>query len=271
MQAQEDRRTNAIITGGSAGIGLALAREFAAHGHDLVLVARHADRLRTAADEIEIRFRRRCLTVSADLTRPGASDLVLEALQRAAMRGDILVNCAAMGLSGAIASGDRPAARALLTANVQAATEMIHALLPGMVERGHGGILNVASIAGEMPLPYLAVYSASKSYLIALTQALAAEVRGSGVKICAVVPGPVHSAFLESGVGADASVVRFLPALQPQTVARVAYLGFTAGETIVTPGAANALMRFGIRVLPHALLARLMTPSARSLFARRRG
>jgi hypothetical protein len=175
-RAPPDMRPVVLVTGGSRGIGLALARGFAARGHDLFLIARDAERLHAAAIAIGTQSGVRVGHAPCDLAQPGAVPGLLAALDASGCTVDILVNCAGVAASGRFIDNDAAAARTMRSLNIAAATDLMHACMPAMVARGRGGVLNVASLAGMTPLPYLALYGATKSYLIALSRAVRSSI-----------------------------------------------------------------------------------------------
>lgn len=247
-----------LVTGGSSGIGLALARGFAAPGRDLFLVARDAGRLREAADLIAAGAAARVDTFACDLSRPGATALVLEAVHRAGACIDVLVNCAGAAVLGPLASSEAERTGASLRLNVVAATELMQACLPDMLERRRGGVLNVASLAGTMPMPNFAAYAASKSYLINLTRAVAVEAARTGVTVSVLLPGFVDTEFFARNMQAESRSTDLLPALSADVVARIGISGFLAGQTVITPGVLGNLCRLATAVLPARALARLV-------------
>ena len=257
------RRPVVLVTGGSRGIGLALARGFAAHGGDLVLVARGAGDLEAAAAAIRAEHNVCVDTLPCDLARPGASSDVLAAIERAGGYVDILVNCAGAGVSGPFAESSAEENRAALSLNVGAATRLMQGCLPGMLERRRGGILNVASLAGLLPMPHLALYGASKSYLVALSRAVASEVAARGVTVTVLLPGPVDTDFFAHSLRARERSTGLLPALSPESIARVAVEGFRAGQRVITPGMLGALSRLGLKLLPRGSLTGLVNRALR--------
>ena len=259
-----------LVTGGSRGIGLALAHGFAARGHDVVLVARDAERLQRAAAAIAAAHGVSAEHLACDLAEPHAVADLMAAIDDAGCCVDILVNCAGVGTSGAFAQNDAAQVRAALRLNMDAATALMRACLPGMVARGRGGVLNVASLAGMLPMPYLALYGATKSYLVALSRAVASEVAGTGVTVSVLLPGPVDTGFFAHNMHADAERTGPLPGLSPQTVARTAIDGFLARQTVITPGMLGWLSRLGLKLLPQRMLVAFVRPILRRR-ARRRG
>ena len=254
-RAPPDRRPVVLVTGGSRGIGLALARGFAARGHDLFLIARDAERLHEAAAAIATQCGVWVGVAPCDLAQPGAVPAMLAALDAAGCTVDILVNCAGVAASGSFIDNDAAAARMMRTLNIEVATDLMHACLPAMVARGRGGVLNVASLAGMTPMPYLALYGATKSYLIALSRAVATEVAGTGVTVSVLLPGPVDTGIFAQSLQASERRTALLLALSPEVVARTAIDGYLAGQTVITPGLLGSLCRLGLKLLPYQVLA----------------
>ena len=249
----------ALITGASSGIGAALAACFAASGHRLVLVARRADLLDALADKLRSAHGVKVWVLAADLARPGAAAALASALRRKRVAVDVLVNCA-----GVLAQGDFTAlggarAAAMIDLNVAGLTAMLAAFVPAMQQRGHGRVLNVASIAAFQPIPTLAVYAATKAYVLSLTESLAEEWAGSGVTVTALCPGITATPML-TGAAAATSALSHLPAVLVGDVAAVAAEGHAAclrGDVIVVPGWVNRAATAGGRVLPKWLLRRI--------------
>ena len=187
----------ALVTGASSGIGEALAHCFARDGHHLVLVARSADKLQALADALHAAHRTRVDVLPADLAQPGAAADLAAALQRRRRSIDVLVNNAGVLEQGAFTAIAAERHQEIIALNVAGLTAMLSAFLPGMVRRGRGRVLNVASIAAFQPVPTLASYAATKAYVLSLTEALAEELRGSGVSIGALCPGFTATAMLD--------------------------------------------------------------------------
>ena len=247
------KRPVVLVTGGSRGIGLAIARGFAARRREVLLVARDAACLQDAARSIQAEFAVAVEFTSSDLTRPGAVAVLLAGIDASGCYVDTLVNCAGVAVLGPFLGNDAEAASNTRTLNIDVATELMHACLPGMVERGRGGVLNVASLAGIMPMPYLAVYGATKSYLIALSRAVATETAGTGVTVSVLLPGAVDTDFLERNL--DERSMGLLPGLSPEAVAHTAIEGHLAGQRVITPGMLGLLCRLGAKFLPYQMLA----------------
>jgi short-subunit dehydrogenase len=240
-----------VITGASEGIGRALALEFAAHGHSLLLVARGEERLRQLGEEIRQRHPGlRVAHVSADLIAPGGCGAVAEAVAQNGFRVHFLVNNAGIGLGGAFADQKREDILRLLDLNIRALTDLMARFLPRMLERGEGGVLNVASFAGLVPGPYQAVYYASKAYVISLTEAVAQEIGGSGVRMAALAPGPVETGF-HARMGTESALYRLLPlSITPERVASVGYHNFMSWQILIVPGLLPMIGAAFIRFIP---------------------
>jgi short-subunit dehydrogenase len=243
-----------IITGGSEGIGAALARRYAAQRHDLLLIARSEEKLAAIAAELRKDFGGNVHIRALDITSPGAPTEIDAALARAGGYAHILVNKAGIGLSGAFVKHTREEIERLLDLNVKALTVLTRHVLPGMRQRRAGGVINLASLGGYAPGPWQAAYYASKAYVLSFSEAVAAEVAADGVRVCAVAPGPVNTAFHER-MGAETALYRRLvPPLAPATVAWWADRGFTLGARVIVPGLINMLMSLALRLVPHRIL-----------------
>ena len=184
-----------LITGASSGIGQELAKLYAADGAGLVLIARSQDRLRELADELAARYGVQAQVLPADLSRPASPGEIADALAQRHIDVDVLVNNAGFAAHGSIAGLGAQRQLDIIDVNVAALTQLTVLLLPGMLERRHGAILNVASTAGFQPGPNQAVYSATKAYVLSFTEALAEEVRGSGVRVSCLAPGATDTGF----------------------------------------------------------------------------
>lgn len=247
------------ITGGSDGIGLALAHEFVAEGRALLLVARDPSRLELAAREITRRKPEALvLTHYIDLLNP-ENRRVLEA--HAASLGyyiDVLVNSAGSGLSGPFISHSTHNIRDLIELNITGVTDLCRRLLPGMVARGRGGILNVSSMAGLVPGPHQAAYYASKAYMNSLGAALANEVSGKGVRITTLAPGAVDTQFHERMEAEGSRYLRFLGVQSPDVVAKAGYAGFQRWQRFVVPGLVHKINAFALHLLPNCITVPMM-------------
>lgn len=240
-----------VVTGGTRGIGLASAHIFLANGHNVLIVARNQSELTAAAADLNRQHDGRCRSLALDVTQADAAARITEALQQSDLYLDILVNNAGIGASGAFAENTRDQLDTLVALNVAALTRLTRSALSGMLARGRGGIINLASLGGYVPGPYQATYYASKAYVISLSEAIAAEISGRGVIVCTVAPGPVDTRF-HADMGASGAIYkRFLPNLTPERVASAAYRGFTNGQRVVVPGLHYRSAFLALRLLPH--------------------
>ncbi len=257
--ADGDRRPIAVITGASEGIGASFAAQLTAAGRDVLLVARDEQRLGLVADRLRaLHPACRIAILSLDITKPDVLLRLDDALARLGAYPDLLVNNAGMGLSGPFATTPANRVAALLELNVTAATRLAHHVLPGQLRRRRGGILFVASLAGFAPGPGQAVYYASKAYMLSLSEALAAETAGQGVRISCVAPGPVDTAF-HAKMGAEGAWYRWMmPAASPETVATRALLAHRLGIRVLVPDVFSLVAMLALRLLPHRLTSPLV-------------
>lgn len=254
-----------LITGGSAGIGLAVAREFAKHGYNLLLVARQTGPLESAALELRDRFAVQVHTLALDVTSADAIDRISEKLSSSNLFVSHLINNAGTWLGGSVADADMQKLEQVMRANVSAVHAITRAVLPDMIKRGQGAVLNVGSLAGMLPTPGFALYSASKAFIHSMTMALREEIRGSGVSVSLLAPGVVRTTFV--GPTSGFSFFSFL-ASSPQTVARAAYLGMQSSQGIIVPGLFWRIVRFGLQILPRQVSARILRTIALVSLAR---
>jgi short-subunit dehydrogenase len=246
----------ALITGASAGIGAELARVFAAHGHELVLVARREDRLKALADEIAASGRPRPTVLTADLQRRDAVALLAAELSSRDLEPDIVVNNAGFGLNGAATALSRDEQLAMIDLNVRALTELSLAFVDSLA-RHRGGILNVASMAAFLPGPGMAVYYASKAYVLSFSEALHRELSGRGIRVTALCPGPVPTEF-QARAGLRLDRAQQMLTQPADRVAEIGYRGLLRGKRVVIPGAGNKIAALLLRFVPHALLLRAL-------------
>jgi len=247
----------ALVTGASSGIGLELARCLAADGYDLVMVARRRDRLEDIGRELGQRYGVRWWALPADLSDSAAPIDILHQVESFGITVDILINNAGFGVLGPFATMDPDAASRMLQVNVTALTRLTRLFLPGMLDRRSGRILNVASTAGFVPGPLMAVYYASKAYVISFSEALGEELRGSGVTVTVLCPGPTRTEFQQVAGMESARLFRVPGVMDGAAVARQGYAGMMAGKRMVIPGALNRALPFAIRFSPRGLVARV--------------
>jgi len=243
-----------VITGASAGIGVALARVFARNGHELALVARREDRLWALADEIAATGARNPLVIVADLQRSDAAHVIGEVLAAQGAEPQYMVNNAGFGLTGHASSRDRDEQLAMIDVNVRSLTELSLAFVDSLA-RHRGGVLNVGSVAGYLPGPGMAVYYATKAYVLSFSEALHSELKSRGVRVTVLCPGPVPTEFA-ARAGVKVSLAPDFLSQSPERVAELGYRGLMRGQRVVIPGLTNKLVTFLIRIVPRrALLA----------------
>lgn len=245
----------ALITGASAGIGEQIANEFASHGHDLVLVARRKAALQQIAERLRAQHGVTVTVKAADLSEPGAAQALQKSLAKRQI--DVLVNNAGVLNSGRFKHMDEADIDNMMTLNIVALTQLCRTFIPPMVEHGHGKVLNLASIAAFQPIPNLAVYAATKAYVLSLSEALSVELANKGVTVTAVCPGYTNTDMLRGPVDAGkASIPEFIM-LSPEKVAADAYRACMGGDVIKVPGLGYSAAISTTRVLPKWLVRRL--------------
>jgi short-subunit dehydrogenase len=241
-----------LITGASAGIGTELARVFASNGHRLALVARRADRLTSLADEIVAAGGMAPIVIPCDLEQPDAGDQIAAALAAEGVEVEYVVNNAGFGMFGRAVVRDRAEQLGMIAVNIRALTELSLRFSDALILH-RGGILNVASIAGFLPGPGMAVYYASKAYVLSFTEALRAELAPHGVRVTALCPGPVPSEFqARAGFlpGLDSAILNVSPA----DVAQAGYRGLMANQRAVIPGLGVKIVPFLLRLFPRGFI-----------------
>jgi len=249
----------ALITGASTGIGADLARVFARHGHPLALTARSGARLDALADELATSPGGRPLTFALDLAEPGAVDDLAARLAGAGITPAILVNNAGFGLIGRFAELDRATQINLLDLNIRALTGLTHTFLPGIIA-ARGAILNVASVAGFYPGPGMAVYYASKAYVLSFSEAMSLELAADGVRVTALCPGPTETEFFMRAGAPSGRLegMRFVGRMASMPVAEAGYAGLMAGRRVVAPGWSNRFLTMASRLAPKRLSMRVI-------------
>jgi len=252
------RRPGALVTGASSGIGYELARILALEGHDVALVARSADQLRGIAASLEQDFGVRAVAVTEDLADPEAPDRVFERLHERDFEVEVLVNNAGFGTMGRFARSDPGSQVDMVQVNVGAVTHLTRLFVEPMVDRGRGRILNVASTAAFQPGPWMAVYFASKAYVLSFSEALAEELRGTGVAVTTLCPGPTATGFQKRAGMERSPIGGRLAVGSAARVARAAYDGMQRGRRLVIPGWQNRLGSLLPRVVPRGLATRIV-------------
>ena len=241
-----------VITGASAGIGVALARVFARYGHELALVARREDRLRALADEIAAGGGTPPLVIVADLTQHRAAKKIGDALAAAGAEPQYMVNNAGFGLAGLATSRDRDEQLAIVDVNVRALTELSLAFVSSL-SRHRGGLLNVGSVAGFLPGPGMAVYYASKAYVMSLSEALHVELKPRGIRVTVLCPGPVPTEFADRA-GQGSGIAPGILTRSAEQVAEQGYRALMKGQRVAVAGWANKIATILIRMVPNWVL-----------------
>jgi short-subunit dehydrogenase len=244
-------RPATLITGASAGLGAEFARLCAARGETLVLVARRRERLEALAAELG-----NAHAVAADLEAPGAAARLLGEVERLGLHVDTLINNAGFGLAGRFAAlpAERPAA--MIDLNVRLLTELCRLCAPDMMARGRGGILNVASTAAFQAGPNMAVYYATKAFVLSLTEALHQEMKSSGVRVSALCPGPTVTEFFDVAGAGNSRLARM--GADATSVVRAGLKGLDRNRAVVIPGVANRIGAQANRILPRAAMRRII-------------
>jgi short-subunit dehydrogenase len=252
-----ERKLTALVTGASGGIGLELARLFAADGHDLVLVARSEDKLVRLAAELKDKYGIAARVLAADLARAQAPSEIFDKLQSEGVNIDALVNNAGFGTYGLFAETDLKQELELLQVNIVALTHLTKLFLPGMIERRRGFVCNVASTAAFQPGPLMAVYYASKAYVLSLSEALSNECEGTGVRVSALCPGPTETGFV-AAAGMSESKLFDRGTMTARAVAEAGYRGLLAGKPIVIPGLRNNLVARFVGMMPRGIVTKVV-------------
>jgi short-subunit dehydrogenase len=248
----------ALITGASGGIGLDLAECFARDGYALILVARSAAALQAAAERLASRYRVPATPIATDLGAQGAGGRLAAEVAARRVAVDVLVNNAGYGTAGAFAGSDASAQLGMIDLNVRALAELTHAFWPGMLARKRGGVLNVASTASFQPGPLMAVYYASKAFVLSFSEALWEEARDTGVKVSCLCPGPTVSKFRERAGTGKTRLSRTGAPMSSMSVARMGYDAWQDNKRVEITGLRNRLTASLVPFLPRTLLLRLV-------------
>jgi uncharacterized protein len=247
-----------LVTGASGGIGEALARRFARAGYDLVLVARRADKLKALADELGAKHQVSVVTIAADLAQEGAAAKLAATLKRRKLTIDILVNNAGIIAQGPFEQLDPANHQALIRLNIAATTDLMAHFIPPMVARGKGRVLNIASTSAFIPVPFVAVYAASKSYLLSLSESVSEELRGTGVTITALCPGVTATPMMDRMSADNAGLIKLIGStvLDVEEVADAGFDACISGQVVRIPGKFNLATALSGRMMPKWLTRR---------------
>lgn len=249
----------ALITGASAGIGYELSRCFAADHHDVILVARQEQKLRKVADELTREFHIATKVWVADLAQPDAPQRIAERVRAEALPVDFLVNNAGFGLGGKFVETNLATELEMIQVNIASLVQLTKLFLPDMLARKSGRIMNVASTAAFQPGPLMAVYYATKAFVLSFSEAIGNEVAGTGVTVTTLCPGPTASEFQARAHIENTRLVKgkLLGLMSAEAVARVGYQGMLRGKRLVIPGVMNKLGVQGTRLSPRRLSAQV--------------
>jgi uncharacterized protein len=246
-----------LITGASSGIGCEMARLFAADKSGLVLAARRKEKLDPLAEELRRDCGVQVRVMAVDLADPGSPRAIFDSLAEQRVTVDVVVNNAGFGAVGPVADLPLERQRDMIQVNVAALTQLTRLFLPGMIERRSGGVLNVGSTAGFQPGPLMAVYYATKAYVLFFSEALAEETAGTGVRVTCLAPGPTATEFAAAS-GMEKKLLFRLGTMDARSVARAGYNGFRRGRTLVIPGLKNRLGAFAVRFAPRKWVRKLV-------------
>lgn len=238
-----------LITGGSGGIGLELARQFAKNGHNLLLVARSQERLEIIANDLSETYNVDVKTIAQDLSLPGSATQLFAKTGKAGYEVETLVNNAGVGDLAYFPEADMERETTMMELNMVALTQLTKLYLPGMIKRKNGRVLNVASMAAFVPGPYMAVYHASKAYALSFSQAIHAELEGTGVTVTVLCPGPTRTGWAR-GAGMGEKAFTGASTMDAETVARAGYEGAMTGKSVVFASRRHRLVIAALRLMP---------------------
>ncbi|MDV6374067.1 SDR family NAD(P)-dependent oxidoreductase [Deinococcus arenicola] len=253
--------STALITGASSGIGAAIARQLAARGANVILVARSEGKLRALADELSLQYDVEAEVMAADLSRPDAGKALQAQVQARGLQVDLLVNNAGFGGFSEFAQQDQAEIGEMIAVNITALTDLTRRFLPGMLERGRGRVLNVASTAAFIPGPLMAVYYATKAYVLSLSEAVNEELRGTGLSVTALCPGPVETGFQDASNLNESKLLSGatrLAMLDADEVARIGVDAMLRGQAVAVAGGINRVQVSAFRLLPRAAIPRII-------------
>lgn len=248
-------RKTAVITGASSGIGMELAPMLAAFGYDLILTARRVERLQKVADDLHKMYGITASVVGMDMAQPFAAEALWKAIAAIEPDIDLLVNNAGVGLAGDFAEEAPEAIERMLQLNIAGMTLLTRHVLPGMIARKHGRILNVASLAGFQPGgPGMAAYYASKSYVLSFSRGIRRELRGTGVSVTVLCPGPTRTEFEATAGAQETRLFHWSKPMEARAVALAGYRGMMRGSAVVVPGIMNKFLALSPKFSPSAVV-----------------
>ena len=250
-----------LITGASGGIGYELAKLFAKDGNNLLLVSRNGEKLEEVAREIKAAHKVRCTIFAGDLSVPGSPDALFEEIKKAPYDIEVLVNNAGFGSLGRFHELPLEEQLEMIQLNVTSLAHLTRLVLPEMIARKRGRIVNIASIAAYQPGPFMAVYYATKAFVVSFSEAIANELHRTGVRVTTICPGPTTTGFSTRAGAESSSLFRKNMTMDAATVARIGYEGMLRNKTVVITGGKNRFLAMGARLAPRGLSANI----ARSL------
>jgi len=257
MSSISNQKKTALVTGASSGIGYELAKLFARNGYNLVLMARDRDQLEKAAREWRERFNVIIKVIPKDLSRREAADEIVHELGKEAIEINVLINNAGYAGYGPFTETSLQDELDMMQVNMTSLTELTKRLLPSMVEKKEGKIMNVASTAAFAPGPLMAVYYATKAYVLSFSEALSEELRGTGVTVTALCPGATDTGFQKRARVENTILFSPWKVMDAGTVARIGYRGMMKGKAVVIPGLLNKLMVYSIRLGPRRYVTQI--------------
>ncbi|MCM0590256.1 MAG: SDR family oxidoreductase [Gloeotrichia echinulata IR180] len=255
---QGNRKPTALITGASGGIGYELAKLFAQDSYNLVLVARTEQKLTQIANDFKQKFGTQSKVIAKDLSLSTAPEEIFTELQEASIKVDVLVNNAGFATYGLFHETDITAELQMLQVNVVCLTHLTKLFVKDMVQQGSGKILNLASTAAFQPGPLMAVYYASKAYVLSFSEAIANELEGTGVSVTVLCPGPTESGFQQRAAMEDSKLVSGQKIMDAETVAKIGYRSLLENKTVVIPGVKNKILAESVRFTPRKLVTKLV-------------
>ncbi|MBP5971947.1 SDR family oxidoreductase [Brasilonema sp. CT11] len=255
---QNQQKQTALITGAASGIGYELAHLFARDSYNLVLVDKNGQKLSEIAEEFPKKFGIYVIKIVKDLSIPTAPEEIFTDLQQASIKVDVLVNNAGFGSYGLFYETNLAAEMEMLQVNLVSLTYLTKLFLKDMVNQGNGKILNVASTAAFQPGPLMAVYSATKTYILFFSEALANELKDTGVTVTVLCPGPTESAFHKITGMADSELLKNKKMMSAESVAKIGYAGLLAKATVVIPGVKNKILAELVRFTPRKLVTEVV-------------
>jgi short-subunit dehydrogenase len=251
-------KETALVTGATSGIGLDLVHLFARDGHDVVLVARHEEKLREVATDLERHHKVAAHVIAADLSDLDAPRRVFEETRTRRLQIDVLVNNAGFGVGGKFSDNDLATQLQIIQLNITALTNLTGLFLEGMLARNSGKILNLASTAAFQPGPLMAVYYASKAYVLSFSEAIAEELKDTGVTVTALCPGPTDTGFAEKAHIENTGLFKVIRPMSSMEVAQVGYKAMRKGKRVVIAGMRNKMTAQSVRVTPRFVVTKVV-------------